>query len=361
MYSKENNIFFKNYITRNSNIELFRIVTMIMIIAHHYVVNSGLFQLALENPTCKNSYFLLLIGMWGKTGINCFVFITGYYMCQSQINIKKFIILLFEICFYKTIIYTFFVLIGTIEFDLKSCIISIIPLGNIGDGFISAYILFYLFIPYLNILIKNLDKRKHLKLIFLCLFIYTFWNMTPFEVRYNYITWFIIIYIIAAFIRIYPHKLHNNYNFWSYMLFISILISYSSVIYLTQTHKFPYYFVSDSYAIMALLTSICTFMFFKNLEIKQNKLINIIGKSILGILLIHANSDTMRIWLWEDILKNTQYFYSNLLWLHAIIAITAIFIICTIIDQLRIHFIEAPFLNCRLFIKVEKYITRLLK
>ena len=28
--------------TRNSNLELFRIITMLFIVAHHYVVNSGL-------------------------------------------------------------------------------------------------------------------------------------------------------------------------------------------------------------------------------------------------------------------------------------------------------------------------------
>lgn len=30
---------------RDSNIELFRIITMIMIVAHHYVVNSGLMDI----------------------------------------------------------------------------------------------------------------------------------------------------------------------------------------------------------------------------------------------------------------------------------------------------------------------------
>lgn len=32
-------------VMRDSNIELFRIITMIMIVAHHYVVNSGLMDI----------------------------------------------------------------------------------------------------------------------------------------------------------------------------------------------------------------------------------------------------------------------------------------------------------------------------
>ena len=89
---------------RDSNIELFRIITMFFIVAHHYVVNSGL---TLEdgpiaaNPLSGNSIFLLLFGAWGKIGINCFVMITGYFMCKSSITLRKFAKLLGEIMFYK--------------------------------------------------------------------------------------------------------------------------------------------------------------------------------------------------------------------------------------------------------------------
>ena len=74
---------------RSSNLELFRIITMLLIVAHHYVVNSGL--TATDGPIFSNllswkSIFLLLFGAWGKTGINYFVLITGYFMCKSNIT-----------------------------------------------------------------------------------------------------------------------------------------------------------------------------------------------------------------------------------------------------------------------------------
>ena len=84
---------------RDSNLELFRIITMMLIVAHHYVVNSGLTSLIYENLSKPNSIFLLLFGAWGKTGINCFVLITGYFMCQSNITCRKFIKLGLEIEF----------------------------------------------------------------------------------------------------------------------------------------------------------------------------------------------------------------------------------------------------------------------
>lgn len=83
---------------RNSNIELYRILSMLLIVAHHYVVNSGL--TSANGPIFANiwslpSQFLLLFGTFGKIGINCFVLITGYFMCKSQITAKKFVKFIF--------------------------------------------------------------------------------------------------------------------------------------------------------------------------------------------------------------------------------------------------------------------------
>ena len=77
---------------------------MILIIAHHYVVNSDLINIILSNISNCKSIFLLIFGAWGKIGINCFILISGYFMCKSNIKIKKFIKLFLEVIFYNTII-----------------------------------------------------------------------------------------------------------------------------------------------------------------------------------------------------------------------------------------------------------------
>ena len=110
---------------RETNIEIFRIVVMLLIVAHHYVVNSELYNVIQDTPLCWQSIFLLLFGAWGKTGINCFVLISGYFMCRSQLTIRKYVKLLFEIIFYRFAIYFCFVAFGyevlsiTINMDLE--------------------------------------------------------------------------------------------------------------------------------------------------------------------------------------------------------------------------------------------------
>lgn len=106
-----------------------------------------------------------------------------------------------------------------------------------------------------------------------------------------------------------------------------------------------YYFLCDSNKILAFLISIVAFLFFKNLKVKYNKYINTTAASTFGVLLIHANSDAMRQWLWVDLLHTPEMFYSEYLVLHAIGSALGVYIVCTFVDYLRIKYIEIPFLK----------------
>ena len=86
---------------RNSNIEVLRIVAMLAIVAHHYVVNSTVSQMFDPVYPTLNSMFLQLWGMWGKTAINVFVLISGYFMCRSSLTARRYLKILLEIVFYS--------------------------------------------------------------------------------------------------------------------------------------------------------------------------------------------------------------------------------------------------------------------
>ncbi len=217
---------------RSSNLELYRIIVMLLIIAHHYVVNSGLEEVMLLQPTSSKSIFLYLFGMWGKTGINCFVMITGYFMCKSSITLKKFLKLLLEVEFYNIVINLLFVLTGYESYTIKEWLMILWPIESIGDGFVSCFLMFYLFIPFLNVLVQNLDKRMHLCLLMLCLFIYTILGTSNYiPVRMNYVTWFCVLYILASYIRLYGLNWKGKSINWGIMTSLSIIVSMASVSY----------------------------------------------------------------------------------------------------------------------------------
>ena len=345
---------------RESGIELFRIITMILIIAHHYVVNSGLWGAEgpiMSSPMSGKSLFLLLFGAWGKTGINCFVFITGYFMCKSKITAKKFLKLLLEVEFYRILFYVIFFITGYTEFSLRGLVKTLLPITQVKSNFTGCYLLFFLCIPFLNIFIKNVTEKQHIYATALLCFIYVILG-TAFgkNINMNYVSWFAVLYLIASYIRLYPKKIFSNRKFWGITASLMIAFSMASVIFFTWLGKprfDPYYLLQDSNKLLAVLTALSAFMFFKNLKF-NSAFVNTIAASCFGVLLIHANSDTMRKWLWYDVLDNAGMFNSQWLIVHMVTSVIVIYIVCTIIDYLRIKFLEKPF-----FRFADKYIDKI--
>ncbi len=333
---------------RSSNLELYRIVVMLLIVAHHYVVNSGLMDTGgkiFSDITSKKSLFLLLFGAWGKTGINCFVLITGYFMCKSNITLKKFCKLLFQVLFYRIIIGAIFLLTSYEGSSFGGYVLSVLPVRKLDRGFTTAFIIFFLCIPFLNILVKNMTEKQHIMLLGVVSFTYIFLGTFPlFEVNMNYVSWFIVLYFIASYIRLYPKKIFENTLFWGIMTLVFVMVAALSVFVCSRLASFsPYYFVTDSNTLLAVLIGVSSFLFFKNLKIKNSKVINIISQTCFGVLLIHANSDMMRSFLWKDILDNVGMYSSEFLVPHAFLSVVGVFAVCSVIDLCRIYLIETPF------------------
>ena len=75
--------------TRSSNFELLRILMILGIIAHHYVVNSGITENYDMTFLSKTMFFLQCFGFSGKAMINGFLLLTGYFMCLQTLTFQK--------------------------------------------------------------------------------------------------------------------------------------------------------------------------------------------------------------------------------------------------------------------------------
>lgn len=340
---------------RSSNIELYRIIVMLLIVMHHYVVNSGLFDEMFKTPTAPASIFLYMFGMWGKTGIDCFVLITGYFMCKSKISLYKFVKLLLQVELYNILFGCIFLYTGYIPLSFSSLLQIVNPISSVGTSFTSCFLLFYLFIPFLNILLNNISKSQHVLLVILSLGVYTILGTIPWiGVTFNYVTWFCVLYVVASYIRFYGIWRSQDKMFWGGASLVLITISVLSVLVMLFRGVYSgvaldwsllMFFVSDSNKLLAFLVSVSTFMFFKNIHIRQSKLINTIASCTFGVLLIHANSDAMRQWLWKDTCNNVGIFHSSMIYIHALCVPIIVFIACTIIDFCRQRFLERLYLD----------------
>ena len=318
---------------------------MLLIIAHHYVVNSGLWDVLRSNEPNINSWFYYIFGMWGKTGINCFVLITGWFMCTSRITLRKFLKLLLEIEFYKVVIGIVFLLTGKEALTLK-WLLELLPVLRIKNNFTSSFLVFFLFIPFLNILVRNMTRKQHLLLIALLFFLYTVLSTVPvFMVTMNYVSWFCALYVYSSFMRLYDFPLKENNKAWLALSLVCILVSIMSVIAIRYYYirLDSYWFVRDSNKLMALMTAICSFNFFRTLKIPYIRFINTVGATTFGVFLIHTNSPTMRQWLWTDLFDNVRHMSVPHYAIRAIGVVLLVFTVCACIDYLRIVLLERPF------------------
>ena len=334
---------------------------MLLIVSHHFVVNSGVLDKAYEDPLSANSIFLFLFGAWGKTGINCFMMITGYFMCKSNITLKKYLKLTCEVLFYDIVIALIFVITG--YGSIKDIIKAFLLVRVIDSShFTACFLMFYLLIPFLNILLNHVSRQQHRRLIEILAFLYIFLSTIPkFNVVMNYVSWFSTLYLVAAYIRFYPPKERN----WGLLTIAFVGIAVLSILICLKlgdmlNKQIAYNFVSDSNTFLAFAISMCSFMYFKGLKLKQSKLINAIGASTFGVFCIHTNSMTMINWLWKDFLNVSAKYDLSLVKLMAfsIIAVFGIFGVCTIIDRIRVRTIEKIFLNRiernRYYLKAQK-------
>lgn len=346
---------------RNSNIELLRIISMIMIIISHYTTHNGINNYVL--PLGFNR-FLLEFTTIGNIGVILFILITGYYCINKEnpFNLKKLILLVFEVLFYSISIYFIFVFLKITPFEIKSLIKTIFPISFKVYWFITTYILLYIFIPYINIFLKSMAKKKHLNFCILCVFIfYLLATITTNNYYGNELVQFIIIYSIGAYIGRFREENQKYKKYNSYILIISFIIVTLSIIIFdliglknSLFSMYSNYLMRSRNSIFTLLFSIGIFNIFINKTGNTNKIINIISANVLGVYLISDNYLIRKV-LWADILKVGNYVNSPYLIIHMILSVILVFTTCIIIDFIRKQTIEK--FNIKVYDKIYKRIN----
>ena len=339
---------------RSSNIELLRIVAMLAIIAHHYVVNSTVLDLVDPLHPTANSVFLQLWGMWGKTAINVFVLITGYFMCESRLTAKRYLKMLFEIVFYSWIMWLVLVSCGYETLTWKGGIDRLILrdiMANQNGDFVPGFMWMYLMIPFMNIFIKATSKENLFLFVALLLVMFTVCGTVLSANVYHHVFWYVTLYHIGAIIRKYPFSWMGSCRTCACLLAFSILVAWSSVVsidfaamWLGRPVLWPYFFVVDSHKLLAFSVAFFAFLTFKNLHVPRSSFINAVASTTFGVLLIHAATDGMRRWLWMDLVDVPAAYLLPLPRLigYSVVVVLAVFTLCSALDYLRIVLIERP-------------------
>ena len=272
-----------NVKAREANMELLRIVAMLMVITLHCVGRG----LLLSNPVISNVNLLLIqfLDSFSLTANSLFILLTGYYYIGKKFNLRKILSLWGKTLFYCILIFTIYSIL-----NLKTNFLnSFFPVFSGAYWFITSYIALYFIMPFLNIAI-NKFSQKQCK--FLIIFLVILMGViriifNPADLFNSTFMHMIVIYIIGAYIKKYVKIEPNKQYFIKYVL-VAIIFTVAITILNVLVHIVPK--TLDVWIIIANILSyfrifiniilvymaILLFMKFKTINIKSNKLSKLI-------------------------------------------------------------------------------------
>lgn len=340
---------------RESNLELLRIFAMLAIIAHHSVVNSTVLEYADFLHPKTNDWLLALWGAWGKTAINSFILISGYFLCKGTLTWKRWIKLYIQIQFYSWLIMVIFALAGYEAITLNDITRRLFfPFPGANNGFGSSFMIFYAGVPLYNKVLNGLSKRHHQLLLAVLLGMFTISSTFFGTNTMNEPFWYMALYFVAAYIRLYPCILTESLWIVILGLVLSLGMGILSVVHrinlgMTDNLFTCYHYISDSNKLLAFGIGLTAFLVAKNAPSFHNRIINTFASGCFGVLLIHASSDTMRRWLWQEVVDVPGLYQNDDFTRMATILICVpivTYALCAIIDILRQKRIEGPLMRC---------------
>lgn len=345
---------------RQSNIELLRIISIVMITFHHFACH-GNFDWQSTGATIPHLWYNLIL-MGGKVGVDVFILISGYFLTNSNgpiFNFKRILKFWGQVFFYSIGIYVVSCIFGISDFGIKHFIETFFPITFSSWWFASAYFVLYIIHPFLNKLLHGLDKKAYQSLLIILVIM---WSIIPTFTSSSYqsnsLLWFVTLYAIAGYVRIYGFNSKLTSKHYMILCAIFSVLTYASSVFFAIIGRdlfiFSEYYFYNQNTVPVLLVSLSLFMSFATLKMKYHKWINIIASATFGVYLIHDNAIICPI-LWCKIFKNAQYQDSLYLIPYSIIVVAIVFIVCTIIDLIRKSVFEKPYM-----LLVNKYADKVL-
>ena len=338
-------------INRNTSIELLRIISMIMIMFHHFAYH-GNFEWNFNEVTLPHLWYDFIL-MGGKVGVDIFVLISGYFLIENTEKLfqpKKLLKFWGQVVFYSIMTYLLSVMLRLNAFEIKQLIKVCLPITYPGWWCASTDFMLYLIHPFLNKLLHGLSKTEYQYLILMMVLC---WSIIPTATTQlfesNSLLWFVTLYGIAGYVNLYGgnQKLQSKHYFSLYFMVLIITYTVSTTFLFLGTKKEEWSThaidIFEIERLPILLMAITLFMGFLTLKMNYHKWINMIASATFGVYLIH-DSSYIRYYLWTNIFKINQYQDSTFLILYSILVVFILYVSCTMIDLIRKKLVEKPYM-----------------
>ncbi|MBD5478477.1 MAG: acyltransferase [Lachnospiraceae bacterium] len=337
---------------RMANLELLRIVAMLLIVVLHFLGKGG-WLTELTEPSLPYTGYVA----WGMEALaigslNVYMLLSGYFLIEGSFRVKRLLQLFLQVLFYSITIGLTAAAFGYLPeegFSIYYLATLCLPISTNHYWFMTAYFFMYLFMPLLAQGVKKLTKKQFQIVLSLLIFVVCIVkSVVPIPLStdmqgYDCI-WYMCVFLVAAYIRLYGVPFFQNV--WRSLLVY--LASAAGILALTLALRFLYLrtgklsnmlTVSYNYNhILTLLASAAFFCLFCHIKIKDgafSRFVCRIAPYTLGVYLWHehiAIRYEWQEWLYAVLGKPNG---SIMLVLYTMLAVVLVFIIGILLDMLR--------------------------
>ncbi len=332
--------------TRDSNMELLRIIAMLLIL----LVHASYFSLGA--PKAENitqypleSFVRILVQSIAIICVNLFVLLSGWFGIRT--SIKSFSNFIFQCLFFSILIYAIALVTNISTLSIKG--VAQVFYATKLNWFIKAYIGLYILAPVLNAFIDSANEKLFRQVLISFFLFQTLYGWATgaaffFEQGYSTIS-FCGLYLLARYIRLYSPKWSQFSSKVDLSIFIALTIVTAVVLFFIGKISVDFHPFGDktfpgiqsrvlSYiAPNVIACSTFFFLIFTKFSFKS-KLINWIAASSFAAFLIHANPNLLNFYI-----EASNKIYNDVsiwLWFPAVISfVLLVFIFSVIVDQLR--------------------------
>ncbi len=324
-------------VVRNSNIELLRIIAMLLIIGGH-VVRFGTSSIGNYDITkwYGGTDFAIgnLIYAFCIVAVNVYVLISGYF--GIKFSLHKLIRLECLILFYSFLLLAAGLYLGWIH--LLQIPAYILPTLSSKWWFITTYMVLCLMSPLLNHIVDQTSKKQLKSIVFAGFLLFYVWATLSYTFNFKQlvpsfggnIINFVVLYFTGRYIRLY-YK--DNLSSWQYLVYFLLLTLGMYAIQLCFSHILGFAFASfsndDSAFVFA--SAVCLFLGFKNLSFTVNW-VNRLATYALAVYIIHMNNIVM-----PFIIRSFRIssFHGLQILIGSVLIPLAVYLACVIIEQFR--------------------------
>ena len=338
---------------RASNLELLRILCMLLIIGDHLTGQGGI----ADYSTLPSSFVFCLIGCGSRIACTVFVLVGSWFMCEQPFKTRRPLSLWLSLWLY-TVPVTLLCRLAGLDVSLGALRWAAFPAGTRQLWFISDYLVLLLCVPLLNRLLHGLSRRAH-KGVLLVLAVPLVVYPTVFGQNgiLGDTAWmFLYDYLLAAYLRRWPdnrlaHLLQHRAAALGLGLGLPLLNTILRAVLetrgLTDGKAFQYmaYYRTALGALPNLLAALALFYLFKGLDLGCVRWVNALAGTTLGVYILHQ-VPAFRGFLWNGLLQAEAHHGSVG---YTLLAILAVFLGCAAVDALRTALVMRPLENTRLF------------